>query len=320
MIFFKIFIFCFLILKDTFAEIPNLENRDKKAVREGIVTTYLRSMNKWDIPFQDLLENRSGAACINWKMLTEDFLKTGMFDALGYSQNIPNKKASQIASVSGCKKMKEYYKLADTCTCEVIVTNDITEINLPIKKFNKDKEFENAVMLYKNNEYKKAFDKFEKLSEIGDSKSQYNLAVIFYKGLGKPQNFKRSYYWSMMSELNGQKEAKKILNKSKIQINNTNQEEIENEVKENLENAVKEGKIFAIIPLAKWYLSVPKKPDYNNSYLWLSVASALNVENSSIARNSIYRKIKKKNLEKIQNEANDIYTSIIEINESTQME
>ena len=87
-------------------------------------------MNKWDIPFQDLLENRSGAACINWSSLTEDFLKTGMFDALGYSQNIPNKKASQIAAVSGCEKMKEYYKLENTCTCEVILTNEINEVNL----------------------------------------------------------------------------------------------------------------------------------------------------------------------------------------------
>ena len=30
----------------------------------------------------------------------------------------------------------------------------------------------------------------------------------------------------------------------------------------------------------KWHLIFPKKPDYNNSYLWLSVASALNIANS----------------------------------------
>ena len=110
-----------------YAEIPNLENRNKETIKNDIVNTYIRSMNKWDIPFQDLLENRSGAACVNWSNLTEDFLKTGMFDALGYSQNIPNKKASQIAAVSGCEKMKEYYKLENTCTCEVILTNEINE-------------------------------------------------------------------------------------------------------------------------------------------------------------------------------------------------
>ena len=89
------------------SQIPNLENRDKAKIKKGISDSFIRSMNKWDIPFNDLLENRSGAACINWKLLTKDFIENGIFDALGYSQNIPNKKASKIAAISGCKKMKE---------------------------------------------------------------------------------------------------------------------------------------------------------------------------------------------------------------------
>ena len=60
----------------------------------------------------------------------------------------------------------------------------------------------------------------------------------------------------------------------------------------NLEKIINEGKIFAIIPLAKWHLSIPKKPDYNNAYLWLSVASAFNIKNSDKARNIIFNKIK----------------------------
>ena len=85
-LFLKIFLFLFFISNYLYSEIPDLENRDKETIRNDIVNTYIRSMNKWDIPFQDLLENRSGSACINWKSLTDDFLKAGMFDALGYSQ------------------------------------------------------------------------------------------------------------------------------------------------------------------------------------------------------------------------------------------
>ena len=72
MIFFKLFIIFVLSIRLIHAEIPNLENRDKEKIKNNIVDTYLRSMNKWDIPFQDLLENRSGSACINWNALTED--------------------------------------------------------------------------------------------------------------------------------------------------------------------------------------------------------------------------------------------------------
>ena len=320
MIFFKTFIYFFLVIKYLYAEIPNLENRNKETIKSNILNTYIRSMNKWDIPFQDLLENRSGAACINWSSLTEDFLKTGMFDALGYSQNIPNKKASQIAAVSGCEKMKEYYKLENTCTCEVILTNNINEVNLPIKKFDIKKEFENAILLYRKNDYEQALEKFLKLSDFGDAKSQHNLAVMYYKGQGIPQNFNKAYYWSIVSMLNGQKKSEILVKNNKKRVSDINKVEIENEVKDNLEKAVNEGKTYAVIPLAKWYLTFPKKPDYNNSYLWLSVASALNIANSNTARNSIIKKIKNKNLDEIQNEANEIFNKLMKSKIVTQME
>ena len=320
MIFFKTFIYFFLVIKYLYAEIPDLENRNKKTIKNNIVNTYIRSMNKWDIPFQDLLENRSGAACINWNSLTEDFLKTGMFDALGYSQNIPNKKASQIAAVSGCEKMKEYYKLENTCTCEIILTNEINEVSLPIKKFDIKKEFENAILLYRKNDYETALNKFEKLSDLGDAKSQHNLAVMYYKGQGITQSFNRAYYWSIMSMLNGQKKAGILMRNNQKRVSDINKEEIQSEVKDNLEKAINEGKVYAVIPLAKWHLTFPKKPDYNNSYLWLSVASALNIANSNKARNSIIKNIKNKDLDEIQNEANEIFNKMIKLTKITQME
>ena len=309
-----------LINQNLIAEIPNLANRDKDKIKNGIVDTYIRSMSKWDIPFNDLLENRSGSACVGWGQLTEDFLKTGMFDALGYSQNIPNKKASQIAALSGCKKMKEYYKLGDTCSCEVILTNDKTEIKLPIKKFNKAKEFESAVLHYKNEDFESAYKNFLKLSEMGEPRSQYNLAIIFYKGSGIPQNFKRSYYWSMMSNLNGQKEAKKLIRNNLRKLSKENIQEINEEIREDLEKAVNKGENFAVIPLAKWYLTVPDKPDYNNSYLWLSVASALDIANTRKARNKIFKNVNKKELADLQKEANEIYNNIKTLNNSNTME
>ena len=320
MIFLKTFIYFFLFIKYIYAEIPDLENRNKETIKNNIVNTYIRSMNKWDIPFQDLLENRSGAACINWSSLTENFLQTGMFDALGYSQNIPNKKASQIAAVSGCEKMKEYYKLEDSCTCEVILTNDINEVNLPIKILDMKKEFDDAVLLYRKNDHAQALDKFEKLSDLGDAKSQHNLAVMHYKGQGIPQNFNRAYYWSIMSMLNGQRKAEILMKNNQKRVSDINKEEIQNEVRDNLEKAINEGKVYAVIPLAKWHLAFPKKPDYNNTYLWLSVASALNIPNSNKARNSIIKKIKSKDLNEIQNEANEIFNKMINSKKLTQME
>lgn len=295
------------------SQIPNLENRDKAKIKKDISETFIRSMNKWDIPFSDLLENRSGAACINWKLLTTDFIENGIFDALGYSQNIPNKKASQIAAISGCKKMKIYYKLGDTCSCEVILTNNENIVNLPIKKFNKDKEFQNAVNLYKEKNYQHSYNKFLLLSEKGDSKSQYNLAVIIYKGEGFTQNFKKAYYWALMSKLGGQKESEKLVKNSRKRLKKDEVIETNELVKEDLEKLANEGKIFALVPLAKWYLTIPEKTDYNNSYKWLSVASAFDIPNTSKARERIFKKVNKEDLTEIQEDSNKIYTSIASI-------
>ena len=127
-------------------------------------------------------------------------------------------------------------------------------------------------------------------------------------------------FWSMMSNLNGQKEGKKLAINSLKKISKANKDEIDTEMKENLENAINDGKIYAVIPLAKWHLTIPKKPDYNNSYLWLSVASALDIENSRKARNSIFKNVNKKDLDELQKESNEIYTNILTLKKNNQME
>ena len=118
-------------------------------------------MNKWDISFQDLLENKSGAACIEWPLMTKAFLSNGIFDALGYSQNIPNKKASEIAAISGCNKMKDYYQLEGKCECEVIVVNDNNKVILPIKKINIEKDFSEGINFFKDEDYVNALKSFQ---------------------------------------------------------------------------------------------------------------------------------------------------------------
>ena len=71
----------FFIINILYSQIPNIENRDKKKIKDDILNTYYRSMNKWDISFQDLLENKSGAACIEWPLMTKAFLS--LFSILG---------------------------------------------------------------------------------------------------------------------------------------------------------------------------------------------------------------------------------------------
>ena len=71
--FLPLILISFFFINILHSQIPNIENRKKEKIKSDILNTYYRSMNKWDISFQDLLENKSGAACIEWPLMTEVF-------------------------------------------------------------------------------------------------------------------------------------------------------------------------------------------------------------------------------------------------------
>ena len=130
------------------------------------------------------------------------------------------------------------------------------------------------------------------------------------KGLGITQNFSRAYFWSLTSKLYGEKKSELIIKQSKYKISKEEKDELENELKEYLENISNEGNIHAFLPLAKWYITVPKKPDYNNGYKWLSIATAFNLENAKEARDKISTYVQKDSLTSIQEEAKASYDII----------
>ena len=307
---FTLMLILFFYINILHSQIPNIENREKKKIKTDILNTYYRSMNKWDISFQDLLENKSGAACVEWPLMTESFLSSGIFDALGYSQNIPNKKASEIAAVSGCNKMKDYYQLEGKCECEVIVVNDNNKVILPIKEINIEENFSEGIIFFKDEDYANALKVFNKLSNLGHAKSQFNLSLMNLKGLGVTQNYSKSYFWALASKLYGEKKSVLIIRQSQNKISKEEKSELENELKEYLENISNEGNMHAFLPLAKWYLLIQKKPDYNNSYKWLSIATAFNLENAKKARDKVSNYVDKDNLMSIQEEAKDTFAEI----------
>ena len=120
----------------------------------------------------------------------------------------------------------------------------------------------------------------------------------------------RSYFWALASKLYGEKKSILIIRQSQYKISKEEKSELENELKEYLENLSKEGNIHAFLPLAKWYISIQKKPDYNNSYKWLSIATAFNLENAKKARDKVSNYVEKDKLISIQEEAKETFEEI----------
>lgn len=105
-------------------------NNDR--IAEDLIIVFKRSMQHWNLDYDSLPENKSGAACIPWKEINQEYLSNQIFEALGYGFNLYDEKIGKKAALEGCERMKKYYKLQEHCNCEMILFNNESRIKVPI--------------------------------------------------------------------------------------------------------------------------------------------------------------------------------------------
>ena len=97
-------------------------NNDR--IAEDLIIVFKRSMQHWNLDYDSLPENKSGAACLPWKEINQEYLSNQIFEALGYGFNLYDEKIGKKAALEGCERMKKYYKLQEHCNCEMILFNN----------------------------------------------------------------------------------------------------------------------------------------------------------------------------------------------------
>jgi len=118
----KILIFCILII--TSYSYINNSHSNENITPLDIVDIYKRSMMHWNINYDKLDENKSGAACIPWDNIDKNYLKEGVFIALGYGFNLYDLNIGKKAALEGCERMRKANKIENTCVCEMILFNN----------------------------------------------------------------------------------------------------------------------------------------------------------------------------------------------------
>jgi uncharacterized protein len=61
-----------------------------------------------------------------------------------------------------------------------------------------------AHVAYENHDYKKAFEEFKELAELGQPQAQYTLAVLYVRGEGVPTSLTYGHAWAALAGENGQ--------------------------------------------------------------------------------------------------------------------
>ena len=143
------------------------------------------------------------------------------------------------------------------------------------------KEFEMAVKNVESKNFLDAVRGFEKLAQSGLPEAQFNLSLLHSSGLGTPKNYKMALYWSWQAHLNDHPTAINQINEIFDLITEALRDTVANQIIDELLAVAKAGEQTSTLKLGKTYTDLLVTPDYQSSYVWLSIAQAYGLENAS---------------------------------------
>ena len=118
----------------TFIFIINIGYSKDSITEEDIISTFKRSMMHWNVDYDMLERNKSGAACIPWNIIDKKYLNEEIFIALGYGFNLYDIEIATKAALDGCERMRMANKIRKTCKCEMIIYNEEVLIKIRNEK------------------------------------------------------------------------------------------------------------------------------------------------------------------------------------------
>jgi hypothetical protein len=143
------------------------------------------------------------------------------------------------------------------------------------------KEFEMAVKNVESKNFLDAVRGFEKLAQSGLPEAQFNLSLLHSSGLGTPKNYKMALYWSWQAHLNDHPTAINQINEIFDLITEALRDTVANQIIDELLAVAKVGEQTSTLKLGKTYTDLLVTPDYQSSYVWLSIAQAYGLESAS---------------------------------------
>jgi len=134
--------------------------------------------------------------------------------------------------------------------------------------------FQEGVSFVEDGNYYGAFQIFERLASTGDASAQYNLSLLFLKGVGIPINYKSALYWAWQSHINDHEKAFSQVEELLEIVPEAVRIEVSNETIDDLLNLARSGSKEATLDLTETYLELLIEPDFEQAYTWALIAQA----------------------------------------------
>lgn len=140
--------------------------------------------------------------------------------------------------------------------------------------------FSEGVAAYERGGYDAALREFIWLARKGDVSAQYNVAYMYARGLGAPQNYRQAFVWFSKAAARGDSEAQFYL--AGMYESGTGVSQDYSQAVEWYRKAAAQGDVEAQLNLGSMYgLGLGTAQSYKQAYTWLNLAAAQGSENAA---------------------------------------
>ena len=170
--------------------------------------------------------------------------------------------------------------------------------------------FAEAVQAVKDKNYQHAVNLFELQAFAAQHDAQYNLALLLQSGKGRPQNYQQALFWAWSAYLGGIEPAKELSEELKNILPEDSLKMTREKLIETLTDRINAGDRSALMELALFYKEISEEPNFEEAYLWYSIASAFLLEGAILERNEAEDKVETKLLVELQDRAGTIFEKL----------
>ena len=174
-----------------------------------------------------------------------------------------------------------------------------------------DRLFKTATDFVKEKKYADAVSIFEELARNDEHDAQYNLAYLINSGKGTTKNYSEALFWAFLSKLGNIEKAEELTEDLVKIVPEKVLKEVREKVLQHLLARFANKEKAVLTQLGDFYLFVLDEQDFENAYLWYSVASALGVENSGDIRDKVEKELEPDTIIKIQALSRERYEGFI---------
>ncbi|MDA0308284.1 MAG: hypothetical protein O2832_06125 [Proteobacteria bacterium] len=170
-----------------------------------------------------------------------------------------------------------------------------------------DKTFMEAVEAAKAGHYDQAFKLFELQAEAAQHDAQFNLALMLKTGRGTPQHYADALMWAWLSHLGGIEKGKPLADEILDVLPEATIEEVRQNIAANLKARIDKGDKAAVMQYARHFMEILAEEDYEQAYLWYSIAAAIGSEGGQEARDLVAENLEAEVMITLQDEARTTY-------------